>query len=198
MEDREFKEAIRNFDLFNRIPGQKTSCIVKGDQAYRFKICPACGGKKSHFLYFPSSNTYSSFTQCVRGGDTFSYLINVEKLSTSEAYKIIHDSANGSGSKEYKKLTIDEEKKDLKYLHTFFIEITQEFKVCEEQYLKETDTINKNRLRLKKDFFEKYIDIFIESDYYKDYEKLRNISDNFFSLFSKEVIAENERIEKYL
>lgn len=198
MNDREFKEAIRNFDILSRISGQKTSCIIKGQQAYRFKICPCCGGKKSHFVVFPESNTYSSFTQCCRGGDAFNYLINVEKLSSSDAYKVIYDSTNGSGSKEYKKFSIDEEKKDLKHLQTFFIEIVQEFKSCEKEYLKEIDSIKKNRLRLKKDFFEKYIDIFISSDYYNDYAKLNEISINFFALFSKEVIKEIERIEKYL
>lgn len=198
MTDKEFKEAILNFNFVDRIEGVRKFETIKGERVLRFKICPCCGGKKSHFVVFLDSNTYSSFTQCCRGGDAFNYLLNVEKLSSGDAARLIRDSVNGSRGKEYRKLIIDEEKKDLKHLQAFFIEITQEFKSCEKEYLKEADTIKKNRLRMKKDFFEKYIDIFINADYYNDYIKLNEISINFFVLFNKEVIKEIERIEKFL
>lgn len=198
MKDEEFKELILNYNFASRIPGLKKTGTIQGKRAIRYKNCPCCGGTKWHFIVFPDTNSYCSFTQCCKGGDAFNYLVHVEKMSTKDAYKEIENSANGSVSTTPKKVLFDLEKKDLTGLHIFFSEIVQEYKITKNALAKEKDPIQKTRIKIKKIFFEKYVDIFINADYYKDYEELTKITDNFFKLYSEEVIKEISRIEKYL
>jgi hypothetical protein len=196
LSDEQFKEYVKNYNFTRLIQGKYKNHIVKGQRCLRYNICPCCGGTKWHFLVFPETNTYSSFTQCCRGGDAYSFLINIVGMSDKEAFKEICN-INNSGS--IPKLVVsDEAKKDLKRLNTFFVKMVDKYKEGIKLYLSQKDVIFKNRTKITLDFYEKYIDVFILSDFYKDYDKLIYIIENFNSLFDTEVRKEILRVEKHI
>jgi hypothetical protein len=209
MDNIQFKEAILNYNFADRILGERKEQNIRGKRVIRFKQCPCCNGKKWHFVYFHETNTYSSFTQCCRGGDAFNYLVNVEKMSSSEAFREI--SNNVYDSTKLRPVTFDEERKDFKSLHVFYDAISRKYRQLvrrhdNEKYtelIKQYDrninyvetTLEEVKLAIK--FYDKYTDIFINSDFYNDYNYLKDIIDNFNNLYNAEVTAVLELSQRY-
>ena len=57
-----------------------------GAEKYRVDPCPICGSKE-HFTVYKETNSYSSFSECCKGGGPYKYLQEVKGFSEDEAYK---------------------------------------------------------------------------------------------------------------
>lgn len=88
----ELKESI---NLLEYIKNQGLNPRKVGSNLYRVDPCPACGSK-DHFTVYPDTNSYSSFSDCVKGGSIYDYLIEIEHLTKEEAYKKLCRLANVS------------------------------------------------------------------------------------------------------
>lgn len=71
-----------------------------GDGVYRVNPCPRCGGKDHFTLYAPNSRknntdywTYSSFSNCCKGGTIVDYLLEFEGLTKHQAINKILNSS---------------------------------------------------------------------------------------------------------
>ena len=83
------QEIINSIDLLSYIEnqGHKAKRIGKN---YIITPCPSCKSPeykkdKGHFVVYPDTNSYSSFTDCCKGGTIFDYLEEIEGLSKSKA-----------------------------------------------------------------------------------------------------------------
>ncbi len=73
-----------------------------GQNAYRINPCPICG-HKDHFTVYPSTNSYTSFSGCCKGGSIIDYLIEVEGMNQAQAIDKLHNMAGIKDSVHYKK-----------------------------------------------------------------------------------------------
>lgn len=64
-----------------------------GNHEYRLNPCPVCGGK-DHFTIYEDSNSYSSFSDCCKGGTIIDYFINVERMSKEDSIKKLYELTN--------------------------------------------------------------------------------------------------------
>ncbi len=53
---------------------------------YRLNPCPVCGGN-DHFTIYTETNSFSSFSECCKGGSIIDYFIEVEKMDQAQAIK---------------------------------------------------------------------------------------------------------------
>lgn len=58
--------------------------IGKGN--FRVNPCPVCGSS-DHFTVYPKTNSFSSFSECCKGGGPYKYLLEVKQMSEQDAYK---------------------------------------------------------------------------------------------------------------
>ena len=83
------QEIINNIDLLNYIENQGYK--ARGNRkGYIITPCPSCKSietkkDKGHFVVYPDTNSYSSFTDCCKGGNIFDYLEEIEGLNKPEA-----------------------------------------------------------------------------------------------------------------
>lgn len=56
-----------------------------GNGTYRVNPCPVCNGR-DHFTVYPSTNSYSSYSDCCKGGSIYKYLIEVEGMEEDQAH----------------------------------------------------------------------------------------------------------------
>lgn len=63
-----------------------------GRDTYRIDPCPVCGNKE-HFTVYPKTNSYSSFSECCKGGSVYKYLQEVKGLNEDQAYRKLHELA---------------------------------------------------------------------------------------------------------
>ncbi len=64
-----------------------------GSGNFRINPCPVCG-RHDHFTIYPETNSYSSFSECCKGGSVYKFLIEVEGMGEAEAYKRLQELAN--------------------------------------------------------------------------------------------------------
>lgn len=56
------------------------------ENQYRVNPCPICN-HKDHFTIYTDTNSYSSFSECCKGGKAYKYLMEVEGMNESQAYE---------------------------------------------------------------------------------------------------------------
>jgi replicative DNA helicase len=67
--------------------------LVKvGASEYRVNPCPVCDSR-DHFTVYPETNSYSSFSHCCQGGSVYKYLMEVEQMDGSTAYRKLAEMA---------------------------------------------------------------------------------------------------------
>lgn len=79
----ELKQKVSILDLTSNYG------ITKIGKAYRINPCPVCG-HKDHFTIYPDTNSYSSFSNCCKGGTVLDFLIEVEGMSMEAAINQLH------------------------------------------------------------------------------------------------------------
>lgn len=78
-------EIEKKIDLFSLI-GEKYNLSNIGKETYRVNPCPVCNSH-DHFTVYPKTNSFSSYSDCCKGGSVYQYLLNVEGLDEETAYK---------------------------------------------------------------------------------------------------------------
>lgn len=63
-----------------------------GNDTYRVNPCPVCSGR-DHFTLYPKTNSYSSYSDCTKGGSVYRYLMEVEGMEKDQAYRKLHELA---------------------------------------------------------------------------------------------------------
>lgn len=58
--------------------------LTRIGKTYRINPCPVCG-HKDHFTIYPDTNSYSSFSDCCKGGSIIDFLIEIKGMSQHEA-----------------------------------------------------------------------------------------------------------------
>lgn len=66
--------------------------VIKINKCYRINPCPVCG-HKDHFTIYPDTNSYSSFSNCCKGGSVLDFLIEVEGMSIEAAINELYSLA---------------------------------------------------------------------------------------------------------
>lgn len=61
-----------------------------GDPIHQVNPCPVCGSK-DHFSVYEGKNTYSSFSECCKGGTVIDYLQEVEGQTFAEAARFVRE-----------------------------------------------------------------------------------------------------------
>ena len=60
------------------------------ENTYRINPCPICG-HNDHFTIYTDTNSYSSYSNCCKGGSVLKYMQEVEKLELNEAVKKLYE-----------------------------------------------------------------------------------------------------------
>lgn len=91
----EINNLAKQVDLLEFIRQDKSGTLVrasqvKGKEAFFLNPCPICG-KEGHFAIYPKDNSYSSFSECCRGGTIIDYLMETRYYTKSEAIKEVKE-----------------------------------------------------------------------------------------------------------
>lgn len=86
MELNELKRKVSILDLASNYG------IKRVGKAYRIDPCPKCG-HKDHFTIYPDTNSYSSFSNCCRGGSVLDFLMEIEDMSIENAINELYSLA---------------------------------------------------------------------------------------------------------
>lgn len=82
----ELKEKV---SLFSYLEEQGHHLKHIGKDSYWINPCPKCGSK-DHFTVYKNTDSYSSFSDCCKGGSIYDYLIHVEDLPEEVAREKLH------------------------------------------------------------------------------------------------------------
>lgn len=86
----ELNELKSKVNLLDYIKSNAPGKVEKvGANQYRLNPCPICNGK-DHFTIYADSNSYSSFSECCKGGSIIDYLIEAENYTMEEAIKRLY------------------------------------------------------------------------------------------------------------
>jgi replicative DNA helicase len=90
----ELERLIKEIDLLSLI--EQDYSVKRVGKLYRVEPCPICGHKE-HFTIYPETNSYTSFSECCKGGTVIDYLMEIKGLSSSEAIEALKN-MNESGT----------------------------------------------------------------------------------------------------
>lgn len=81
------------------------------ENTYRINPCPVCG-HNDHFTIYTDTNSYSSFSDCCKGGSILKYMQEVEKLELNTAVKKLYELTGQTYNKDYTYVNVEYENKD--------------------------------------------------------------------------------------
>lgn len=81
------------------------------ENTYRINPCPVCG-HNDHFTIYTDTNSYSSFSDCCRGGSILKYMQEVEKLELNKAVKKLYEITGYTYDEDYLYVNVEYENKD--------------------------------------------------------------------------------------
>lgn len=81
------------------------------ENTYRINPCPVCG-HNDHFTIYTDTNSYSSFSDCCRGGSILKYMQEVEKLELNKAVKKLYEITGHTYDEDYLYVNVEYENKD--------------------------------------------------------------------------------------
>lgn len=82
----ELKQKVSIMDLASNYD------VIKINKCYRINPCPVCG-HSDHFTIYPDTNSYSSFSNCCKGGSVLDFLIEVEGVTMEDAINELYSLA---------------------------------------------------------------------------------------------------------
>ncbi|WP_175495677.1 toprim domain-containing protein, partial [Bacillus sp. UNCCL81] len=86
------KDQISILDLAPVIAGTQPIALNKSKGEYRLNPCPICGGH-DHFTIYAKDNSFSSFSDCCKGGDVIAFIQQVKQVDFKEAIRILEEFA---------------------------------------------------------------------------------------------------------
>jgi hypothetical protein len=155
--------------------------------------CPICG-HKDHFYIYLNTNSYYSFSGCCGGGTLVDWLMEYEGVSLAEAMRRVHGDEpppDKQKENEIKKLAslLNEQ------VEGFFNACTAKYKLLkdtEKQFaecgIDWTDPYYR-WIRQGVRFYDRVTTEFIEADYAKRVQLMRNHNDEYFFKLCPEVVA---------
>ncbi len=194
----EVKQKINLLDYIRRT-GFDLGKESKSNGGYLFKNCPICQstserkGDNGHFFVNPTTNSYSSFSGCCRGGSIIDYLMEAEHLDKKEAINKAYEIAGLSSN-----ATKETNKKEEPIQKSEGKRVSKEM----EENRKETARRNQAIMEQKKQFIIAGIKNQTEANKEQVYNYLatrgisKEIADRFHLFISNNVYEDEEKVPR--
>lgn len=169
-------ELENQVDLFSLV-AEKNNMEQVGSGTYRVNPCPACGGR-DHFTVYPKTNSYSSFSDCCKGGSVYKYLMEIEGMTEEQAQEKLGSLSGNPMNQRNDDFKQDDFQIQLKNASTGTVE-TQKQKINLTEYITQLhdESISKYPKELGDFFLGRGLTVNEVMDYklsiYKDHDGLR-------------------------
>lgn len=185
--------ALIKYNILDYILQQTGARPQKQGDKVLLNPCPVCG-HKDHFFVYPQNNSYYSFSGCCKGGTIIDWLIEHDGISLADAMKQVN------GHEPPKNRQRDDELKKLASLLNQKVEGF--FNACVDKYKLMKYAENEFRtngidytdpyyrwIRQGLRFYDRATTEFINGDFEKRVQLMRDCTDEYFFKLCPEVVA---------